>query len=77
MSTPIPSRPSRSKQRKLWLLNGSHSQLAYAGSILGHSTIDQAIADPDCRHWVTQFWDEASRHLNFPRTKSVPTVMPC
>jgi fructuronate reductase len=54
------------EQRKLWLLNGSHSQLAYAGSILGHSTIDQAIADPDCRRWVTLFWDEASRHLDFP-----------
>src|SRR5918997_4696716 len=37
------------EQRKLWLLNGSHSLLAYAGSIRGHSTIDEAIADPQCR----------------------------
>jgi fructuronate reductase len=35
------------KQRKLWLLNGSHSLLAYAGSICGHGTIDEAIADAD------------------------------
>jgi fructuronate reductase len=37
--------------------------LAYAGSIRGHSTIDEAIADPACRFWVEMFWDEASRHL--------------
>ncbi len=54
------------EQRKLWLLNGSHSQLAYAGSIRGHETIDSAIADPDCRSWVEQYWDEASRHLTLP-----------
>jgi fructuronate reductase len=56
------------EQRKLWLLNGSHSMLAYAGSIRGHSTIDEAIADPDCRSWVEMFWDEASRHLTLPAT---------
>jgi fructuronate reductase len=54
------------EQRKLWLLNGSHTMLAYAGSIRGHSTIDEAIADPDCRSWVGMFWDEASRHLTLP-----------
>ena len=43
------------EQRKLWLLNGSHSMLAYAGSIRGHETIDAAIADPDCRGWVETF----------------------
>ena len=54
------------ERRKLWLLNGSHSMLAYAGSIRGHSTIDEAIADPSCRSWVEMFWDEASRHLSLP-----------
>ncbi|MFT4166986.1 MAG: mannitol dehydrogenase family protein [Microlunatus sp.] len=54
------------EQRKLLLLNGSHSLLAYAGSIRGHETIDQAIEDPACRSWVTQFWDEASRQLSLP-----------
>jgi fructuronate reductase len=53
------------EQRKLWLLNGSHSMLAYAGSVRGHETIDQAIADPACLEWVNMFWDEASRHLPF------------
>jgi fructuronate reductase len=51
------------EQRKLWLLNGSHSLLAYAGSIRGHSTIDEAIADPECRSWVEEFWTEAGRNL--------------
>lgn len=55
------------ERRKLWLLNGSHSMLAYAGSIRGHETIDQAIADPACRAWVELFWDEASRHLGLPQ----------
>ena len=54
------------EQRKLWLLNGSHSLLAYAGSIRGHTTIDEAIGDPQCRDWVETFWNEASRHLILP-----------
>lgn len=54
------------EQRKLWLLNGSHSQLAYAGSIRGHATIDEAVADPACRAEVELFWDEAVRHLELP-----------
>ena len=54
------------EQRKLWLLNASHSMLAYAGSIRGYQTIDEAIADPRCRSWVETFWDEASRHLILP-----------
>src|SRR4051794_24609244 len=54
------------EQRKLWLLNGSHSLLAYAGSIRGHATIDEAIADPTCRAWVETYWDEAAPHLVLP-----------
>lgn len=54
------------ERRKLWLLNGSHSQLAYVGSIRGHETIDRAIADPACRGWVEQWWAEAARHLALP-----------
>ena len=59
------------EQRKLWLLNGSHSLLAYAGSIRGHRTIDEAIRDPQCRTWVETFWDEASRHLILPAEAAV------
>ena len=35
------------EQRKLWLLNGAHSLLAYAGSIRGHETVAEAVADDD------------------------------
>lgn len=54
------------ERRKLWLLNGSHSQLAYVGSIRGHETIDAAIADPTCRAWAEGWWAEAARHLELP-----------
>lgn len=52
------------EQRKLRLLNGAHSLLAYAGSALGHRTVADAIADPACRAWVDAWWDEACRHLS-------------
>ena len=35
------------EQRKLWLLNGGHSLLAYAGSARGHETVAEAVADDD------------------------------
>lgn len=54
------------EQRKLWLLNGSHSLLAYAAGVRGHSFIDEAIADPVCRDWVETLWDEAVPHLRLP-----------
>ena len=54
------------EQRKLWLLNASHSLLAYGASIRGHATIDEAIADPQCRSWVEALWDESCRHLTLP-----------
>ncbi len=54
------------EQRKLWLLNGSHSLMAYAGTILGHETVADAVADPVTRSWVEQWWTEASRHLALP-----------
>jgi fructuronate reductase len=54
------------EQRKLWLLNASHSLLAYAGSIRGHATIDEAITEPQCRYWVEALWDESCRHLTLP-----------
>ena len=55
------------EQRKLWLLNGAHSLLAYAGSIRGHQTVAGAIADPACRGWVEQWWDEAAPYLAQPQ----------
>ena len=57
------------EQRKLWLLNGSHSLLAYAGSIRGHETVADAINDPVSRAWVEQWWDEAAAHLSLPQAE--------
>ncbi|MGV8909629.1 MAG: mannitol dehydrogenase family protein [Propionicimonas sp.] len=54
------------ERRKLALLNGSHSLLAYSASILGHETVADAIADPRCLAWVEQWWDEACAHLPLP-----------
>jgi fructuronate reductase len=54
------------EHRKLWLLNGAHSLLAYGGSIRGHTTVAQAVGDATCRAWLEQWWEEASRHLDQP-----------
>lgn len=51
------------ENRKLWLLNGAHSILAYNGLTKGLTTVAEAIADPDCRSAVTNFWSEACRNL--------------
>lgn len=52
--------------RKLWLLNGSHSLMAYAATILGHETVYDAINDATVRGWVEEWWDVAARHLPLP-----------
>ncbi|MDN5795859.1 MAG: mannitol dehydrogenase family protein [Intrasporangium sp.] len=54
------------EQRKLWLLNGSHSLMAYGASVLGHETVADAIADPEVLGWVQQWWDAAAAHLPLP-----------
>lgn len=54
------------EERKLRLLNGGHSLLAYAASIRGHRTVAEACADETCRAWLHQWWDEASRHIAAP-----------
>ena len=54
------------EHRKLWLLNGAHSLLAYAGSIRGHTTVAGAAADETCRSWLEEWWAVASPHLDQP-----------
>jgi fructuronate reductase len=54
------------EQRKLWLLNGAHCLLAYAGSLRGHDTVAAAVADETCRAWLEQWWVEASAELSLP-----------
>lgn len=52
--------------RKLTLLNGSHSLMAYAAPLRGHTTVNEAIGDAVVREWVNQWWDEACAHLELP-----------
>jgi fructuronate reductase len=54
------------EHRKLWLLNGSHSLMAYAGPIMGRETVHEAITDPVLRGWVDEWWDAAVQHLPLP-----------
>jgi fructuronate reductase len=51
------------ERRKLWLLNGAHSLLAYAGLRAGYETVAEALADPRCLRAVNELWDEAARQL--------------
>lgn len=51
------------ERRKLWLLNGAHSLLAYLGRLRGYDTVADAISDPECRKAVLMLWDDAAAHL--------------
>ena len=55
------------EMRKLFLLNGSHSLMAYAASILGHETVYDAICDERVRGWVEEWWDNAATQLPLPQ----------
>lgn len=52
------------ENRKLWLLNGAHSLLAYAGLNRGHHTVAEAIGDPVLLARVEEFWDAACAVLS-------------
>lgn len=51
------------ERRKLWLLNGAHSLMAYLGQLMGHNTVAEAIDDAAIRARVEALWDEAACHL--------------
>jgi fructuronate reductase len=55
------------EQRKLLLLNGAHSLLAYAGSLRGHRSVADAIDDPVVAGWVQEWWRTAVSHVALPR----------
>lgn len=54
------------EERKLWLLNGAHSLLAYAAPSRGHTTVTRAIADPVVLAWVREWWAEAAPYVSLP-----------
>ena len=49
--------------RKLRMLNGAHSYLAYAGTLAGHEFVHQAIADPSLREMAAALMQEARETL--------------
>ncbi|ACQ81560.1 Mannitol dehydrogenase domain protein [Beutenbergia cavernae DSM 12333] len=53
-------------RRKLWLLNAGHSLLAYLGLARGHTSIDEAMADGECRRALDALWDDAAPVLPLP-----------
>jgi fructuronate reductase len=57
------------EQRKLWLLNGGHSLLAYAAPLRGAVTVADAVADPVVCRWLDAWWGEASGHLPQPASE--------
>jgi fructuronate reductase len=56
------------EQRKLWLLNGGHSLLAYVGALRGHTTVDEAVDDEHCRVLLEQWWAVCLPHLTVRET---------
>ncbi len=54
------------EQRKLLLLNGAHSLLAYTGPLFGLSTVADAIGDARGRRFAKEWWEVACRHLTLP-----------
>jgi fructuronate reductase len=60
----------RYEQRKLWLLNGGHSLLAYAGPLRGHRTVDEAVRDGACRAELQAWWSMCAPHLAVGREEA-------
>jgi fructuronate reductase len=54
------------ERRKLWLLNGPHSAVAYGGLLAGHVTIARAVADPVIARFVRKLVDETLEVAEFP-----------
>lgn len=57
------------ERRKLRLLNGAHTFLAYAGQLAGHERVDQAVADPAVRTAMEEVWAEARATLDLPEAE--------
>jgi fructuronate reductase len=51
------------EQRKLWMLNGAHSLLAFLGLLRGYGTVAEAIRDQELVRAMEEFWDLAARYL--------------
>lgn len=57
------------QQRKLWLLNGPHSALAYAGLLAGCETIAEAVAHPVVAPFVRRLVDDVLEVAEVPAAR--------
>lgn len=55
------------EERKLRILNGAHSLLAYRGLLAGHEHVADAFADPAVREQVEEYWGAAADSCSLPR----------
>ena len=51
------------ERRKLWLLNGAHSLLAYVGLQRGHTFVHEAMHDAVCTDTITAWWQQTIPQL--------------
>jgi len=56
------------ERRKLWLLNGPHSAVAYGGLLAGFDNIADAVADPAIARFVRHFVADTLEAAEFPAT---------
>ena len=54
------------ERRKLWLLNGPHSTLAYLGLLAGHETIADAAGDPTIAAFARRLVDDVLEVADLP-----------
>lgn len=59
------------EDRKLRLLNASHSYLAYAGLLQGYEFVHEAINDAGLSDQINQLWDEAEITISAPASHSI------
>jgi fructuronate reductase len=65
------------EERKLWLLNGAHSLLAYVGPLRGATTVDEALRDDRCVELLHSWWATCLPHLpdGGPATEAYCTAL--
>jgi fructuronate reductase len=54
------------ERRKLWLLNGPHSAVAYGGLLGGHDTIARAVTDPAIARFARHIVEDTLEVAQFP-----------
>jgi fructuronate reductase len=60
------------ERRKLWLLNGPHSAVAYCGLLAGHTTIAGAVIDPSIARFVQRRVADTLEVAAFPEAVHAP-----